>query len=54
MILKGINNVFSMYENRSMIPSLIPTPSKKQTIPVIQARKHPGSTDVKRRSGNAK
>ncbi|WJX80051.1 hypothetical protein P8452_63097 [Trifolium repens] len=41
-------------EVRSMIPSLIPTPSKKQTIPVLQGRKHPGSTDVKRRSGNAK
>ncbi|XP_058738499.1 kinesin-like protein KIN-14G isoform X2 [Vicia villosa] len=41
-------------EIRSMIPSLIPTPSKKLPIPVIQARKNQGSIDAKRRNGNAK
>lgn len=53
---KGIN-FFSLIcnANRSMIPSLIPTPSsKKQSISVIQARKHPGSIDVKKRTGNTK
>lgn len=39
-------------EIRSMIPSLIPSPAKKQPTPVIQARKHP--IDAKRRAGNAK
>ncbi|PNY10999.1 kinesin-4-like protein, partial [Trifolium pratense] len=41
-------------EVRSMIPSLIPTPSKKPASPVTQARKNPGSTGLKRRSGHAK
>ncbi|CAI8615388.1 unnamed protein product [Vicia faba] len=41
-------------EVRSMIPSLIPTPTKKQPSPVIQARKNQGSIDAKRRNGNAK
>ncbi|KAK7337711.1 hypothetical protein VNO77_18297 [Canavalia gladiata] len=39
-------------EPRSMIPSLIPTPSKKQ--PIAQARKNPVSGDLRRRIGNAK
>lgn len=37
-----------------MIPSLIPTPSKKLPTPVTQARKNQGSIDAKRRNGNAK
>jgi len=52
VLFKGINNVPCVHENRSMIPSLIPSPAKKQPTPVIQARKHP--IDAKRRAGNAK
>lgn len=52
VLFKGINNVPCMHENRSMIPSLIPSPAKKQPTQVVQARKHP--IDAKRRAGNAK
>ncbi|TKY61548.1 Kinesin-4 protein [Spatholobus suberectus] len=41
-------------EARSMIPSLIPVPSRKQPTLGAQARKNPGSIDGKRRIGSAK
>ncbi|KAF7817955.1 kinesin-like protein KIN-14I [Senna tora] len=39
-------------ETRSMIPSLIPSPSRKQSVG--QTRKQAGAIDGKRRTGNAK
>ncbi|KAJ1383470.1 P-loop containing nucleoside triphosphate hydrolase, partial [Sesbania bispinosa] len=41
-------------ETRSMIPSLLPSPSRKQPTIVSQSRKHPSSIDAKRRTGNSK
>ncbi|KAK7269399.1 hypothetical protein RIF29_22125 [Crotalaria pallida] len=41
-------------QTRSMVPSLIPSLSRKQVTVVSQPRKHPSSIDAKKRSKNGK